>query len=1289
MTRTTPGWFILMACLSQVIADPFVMPVINDDSLGFLGLAGDLAGLSVFKDTRQKEYTAPGLHSPNSLYLAGQFTAINNTESRSIVHFDTGLQVLSNLGQGVDGVVHALHCDPAENLVYVGGEFKSPLTSIGATTAGGGANVAIWQTNQQVWMNVPWKGFNGPVYAIEPFVKRNSILFGGRFDATVDGQLYNPQALVYSVYPTAIRGGNSALSENYSDPSSVSCQSKSYGKPWLLQGGVPGYWEADFGHSVSPTVIRISNTHINGRGTRLFSVLALGSNTYFELSTIDPITHTNTTCTTSCILSNDTTIPFQDFTVLTPKVVSAVRINIDGWYGAGGGLSSVEIFQTDIAIYPSLGNTNTSACNSGLASSTLITGVWKEVYVFGYYQNVLTSTFPTSSGTTNVSVTYAPNIPVQGYYVVSMHTPGCIGSSSCGQRTQVDLVLQLTPQNTSTITIDQTNTEDKTTIIYSGQMVASGPSFQPTILLKLSGSATPAKDSTTSIVADSISFIMNATAPNLVSILEYSPGNHTANITAWQPLSQQLTIGSTVRTIDATSEKVWIGGSFLGPNGTQNIAVYDTLFGTMLPLAQNGLNGNVSTVLKVDSELLVGGYFNGTVAGLGLSHLARFDTSHQTWLSFDGGVDGPVEYILVSDNSSVLVSGAFNNLIGVGTNNSSLQRSVGNAMWNTVSHEWMQSTSLVVGQVSAIYNLDKSSLWIGDLRSAQTHRTDSAALGNSLAVYPLVDPHSSYNARAGAVWFTDQNRNQNQNQNQTNLNINLNINSTPFILLAGQSTGPNNSSEIVVYNGTAWTSLFSVSGNIISMVVFKDNLYFGGNFNNENNQTSFSVYDLKNNTFVDVGGIYNADGSPGLVETLYLHPNGESIIVGGDFIKAGSLDCGPVCSFNISNHKWDISGNGLKGHAYQLTSSTEGIVVAGDLTVGNQPTLVAQLPTDTTEWKSDLLASIAPSYIPTTLLKDNGTLVMAGKRSDTMSAFIGSWNGHNYTDIGSLLGNLSDIHQLLYVPIASSPHEARYPAGTKNMLMAVGNLVIDPFGNSSAAFYDGVSWYPYILSARLDGRPGTINQLFSNVSCCNITESTQDHYLSTPAVILVSIAASLGLVFLIVAFGLLFLAWKRRRGNRDEPEPMPPWIPSNETTILPVPLSTSATSALPASSTPRTAPIPPVPPMPMSEQTGQAGPSNLSRAGFQNVGFGSLMAAAMATSPEIQAATENTPKLFYARHSFVAKENGELSFSVGDPVVVVDTADNIWWMGYKDDGSNHPIPGIFPSNYVVPSRPIS
>lgn len=75
----------------------------------------------------------------------------------------------------------------------------------------------------------------------------------------------------------------------------------------------------------------------------LYSVLALGLNEYFNLSYVDPVTQQTITCSEDCTLSNAT---YQDFTVLNPLSSNGVRININSWFGSGGGLGYVQIFQS-------------------------------------------------------------------------------------------------------------------------------------------------------------------------------------------------------------------------------------------------------------------------------------------------------------------------------------------------------------------------------------------------------------------------------------------------------------------------------------------------------------------------------------------------------------------------------------------------------------------------------------------------------------------------------------------------------------------------------------------------------------------------------------------------------------------------------------------------------------------------------------------------------------------------------------------------------------------------------
>jgi hypothetical protein len=85
------------------------------------------------------------------------------------------INVFQPLLEGLDGPVYTVYCD-TQNL-YVGGNFS---------------NHAIqWSFNTNNWTQLPWKGFNGPVYTITKDPQRNTILFGGSFDATMDGQLFS------------------------------------------------------------------------------------------------------------------------------------------------------------------------------------------------------------------------------------------------------------------------------------------------------------------------------------------------------------------------------------------------------------------------------------------------------------------------------------------------------------------------------------------------------------------------------------------------------------------------------------------------------------------------------------------------------------------------------------------------------------------------------------------------------------------------------------------------------------------------------------------------------------------------------------------------------------------------------------------------------------------------------------------------------------------------------------------------------------------------------------------
>lgn len=73
--------------------------------------------------------------------------------------------------------------------------------------------------------------------------------------------------------------------------------------------------------------------------------MALPAQTYFNLTYVDPVTGQRTQCSTNCSLTDDPSVTYQDFEVNDDTLASGVRIEISSWYGAGGGLAGVEVFQ--------------------------------------------------------------------------------------------------------------------------------------------------------------------------------------------------------------------------------------------------------------------------------------------------------------------------------------------------------------------------------------------------------------------------------------------------------------------------------------------------------------------------------------------------------------------------------------------------------------------------------------------------------------------------------------------------------------------------------------------------------------------------------------------------------------------------------------------------------------------------------------------------------------------------------------------------------------------------------
>ncbi|KAI7906872.1 cortical protein marker for cell polarity-domain-containing protein [Cokeromyces recurvatus] len=1367
-------WFLIFILLFQQ-QSALELPAVQLDSVGGqLGFVGDYAGLSPFKNSLQFESlpTTSLITSDEEddmlifnffstingsietfckltdtqFILAGNFNTINHTTFNNIVQFDTQSRTFSPLQQGLDGPVYSVYC-LNQSTVYVGGNFIAPINNSQQFTG----HVAIWNDNQ--WSPVPWNGFNGPVYSILPHQQQQSILFAGQFDSTGDGQYMNQtfSQQINLISTATISEGNGMNFGNYSDPRNVLCSRA----PWLLQDGVPGYWEATFNTPLEPSLFRLSNAHIDGKNTHSFSIISLGSNEYFELSYKDPVTNQNLTCTEECYLSNDLNIPYQDFTVLKPITTSGIRININTWYGSGGGLSGVSIFRTDVTLQPELstesGNTE-SNCYSYLNSQSSVvstTGHWSNQYSFGIYRNFLVASIPVSElSTTDVSATYQPYIYAQGIYNVYATTPGCIGTSSCDERTQAELTIQLTPGNKSTLILNQDIVNDENKLIYTGPIAATTNLFKPTIVMKVAPSARTSSTTNVTLFGSSIQFVRNSTSSTLSSILNYYPNNNT-----WLALPQQLPSGSIVHTLQANENKLYIGGQFTLNNNTINSLVaydFDTGF---VPLTDGGLNGDVSTSLLIDSNLIVGGSFNNTWIPQqrnDLNHVAIYNIQSNTWSGMDQGVNNNVDYLYSTDNKHIHLSGPFN--ASLNNNNAILYN---NVEWDLNSQNWVTPTSLIVGPIANQVRIGpKTTLYLGSVKNAQTYRTtDFISLASSQSdsfstSITQLDPDAIVNA--GAFW---------KNKTET------------CLILAGHFHLNNTVYNLVMRTaGGTWQGVLQgIQGEIRTLSVIKNSLVAGGEFNGTAPDgttmlTSILFYDLESQTIEGLNGLFDENGQPGQVNVIRPQGDGRTVFVGGHFTTAGLLGCSAICMLTMDTRQWNQIQPVISGTIHDMLLNDSGVLtVVGDLTIGTQQSIsLAELDTTSTTatWKA---APYNEQFLsPVALIYDrDGSYLITGKtnnKSSNSSSYIANWNGENFTSIEHDLGPTTSIRQLLWAPIerSSAPTLSRYPANSDTMLMVVGHLDIPDFGDgssssSSVALYDGHRWYPYLLTASRDGATGgSISRVFTAVPCCTAIHSTR-HYLSVPAVILISIAISLGIIFFLVLIAFLFLFIKRRHHPEyyHYSEPMKGWKPKYRPSSLlaminaanltdPSTTSTTTNTAAAATATATTAAADTFPAMNEKYSNNNPNTTTMVATGYSTavdggghhaaihrgqptgvdladmavVGSSSssvhkqprMSSGGMSTGPlpfsimmsnalhnsnnTNSPATEDSPQLYYAKYPFDAKEFGELAFGANTPIVVTDTSDNVWWMGYKDNGKGDAISGLFPSNYVTKSKPV-
>ncbi|KAG0212589.1 hypothetical protein BGX28_006025 [Mortierella sp. GBA30] len=675
----------------------------------------------------------------------GSTVLTSSTDSRMGLNYvgvyDSKLKRFLAMENGLDGPVQNLMCDSSTDQVYVVGQFRAPLQddllSGGASISNEsqyqtlglfGGGVAVWkrspdsdigsggssENDNQLplptqasgsWTSVPFKGVNGVVTSVAK-TQDGTFYFGGQFDTTTDGEQFSaPDTQPVNLDSVQVTTGNGI---DVNQDRSIICQNTTgTHSNWIMRDNIPGYWRAQFPLLITPTLFRLWNVDTDqspesaNRGTKTFSIMAQPSNQPLNLSYIEPITHAVYYCTVCPLLSTASLHSpgkYQDFMVVKPVLLNAVQINVVSWYGLGGGLGGLEVYQAEIFVRAVDDLNIASKCTSSAGSNTTeantrnnrdltaysrVSGAnWVSMKMQDGWQTVMAASISPSDARQQAYVDMSPYLQEEGMYNVYLYTPACssskataasssMPSNACADRGYVDVTMYFgSPQSAITVTLAQTNTADKYEKIYSGMIVRSTPDFRPHVIISpsVAETGTSGGGATQTVVVDSIQFVKEATLNNTNSLIYYRPGAQqgargqgrvakniveAVDSSTWGNLPTQLPSGSLVNALvaysgsfrsssSASSSILFIGGEFQGP-GFSNVVAWDgtkfVYLGQQVASA-SGLDGAVADMVLEQSTLYMVGNFQQSYSSSGtgvvplLGGLGLYNVQTDTWSSF-------------------------------------------------------------------------------------------------------------------------------------------------------------------------------------------------------------------------------------------------------------------------------------------------------------------------------------------------------------------------------------------------------------------------------------------------------------------------------------------------------------------------------------------------------------------------------------------------------------------------------------------------------------------------------
>ncbi|KIJ67669.1 hypothetical protein HYDPIDRAFT_107140 [Hydnomerulius pinastri MD-312] len=1021
---TSPLALLVASSLAHVASAS--LPLVDFDRMGQVGLTGAFAGLNLFDNSTPAAFdpssssllsrTPQGaltyLGNTNSggsissgcalndvYYFAGSFSSIGNTSASYVASYSPSSAAFSALGSnGPNGPISTVYCDSSNNNLWVGGQFTSP-----------GASVAIWNTKSSSWSAPPFKGFTGAgaeVMSITSNASDTSLFFSGSFLTAFNGGMsamnntnnpnvpYSPGASPFSssLVPIPLQGAEivgapSSTNPEFSNIQTILCPAgpDGPGNTWLAADGNAALITVRAFSSISAYGIRLGNTFQSGYGTTAFSITSIPDNTVQTLSYVDPSTGQNMTCTSSCPLSTDLSILYQDFIFTTPVTLTGMQITLSEWTGTAPGLHMMQLLSSG-AFASAISSQNTQSCFAPNPSNITMTGTWtsknSNTDIPATLQSVLVSTVAVGTPASQApTFTWMPYVSASGQYDVNLIIPGCADFQDCALRTSVRVtVFPGDGSQPYVSTVSQQVQNDATVLVYSGPIVPSSSSFVTTVSMTLADQPIgDGQNGEYELVAGNVELVLTSANLTSSSSSNSSSGNgstgagtqHGFGFFEW-PLSSKATIDATgvvpntsetsfdmvsidlynalaAATAGATaissvvqhpSGAVFLGGSFTlttgSVSGVSNVVAFKA--GNLFALPNNGLNGAVTSLALYGDELYIGGSFSDTQSASmqgKLKGVAMYNVQTNVWSTLGAGVNGPVSSIALA-NAQIQVAGNFTEALS----GSGASVSVGGfATWDVKTGSWVNSGGFVMGSMTFIGNGTSSSsqgesqFLAGNVQTMAEYGATGFVMlsngGNGPTVTPLgIQLDTTANASAPAV--AAQKRRSHHRRGPAawishlkmlSLFARQSATTTPALPLSPPAPAP------AVLAGAFWSN--SSSSHEVAII--------GGNFSFPTSSSAMSqavaIYDPTTSTVAALVGsqVY------GVVRALYVDAESH-LYVGGEF-NLSEANANGFAVYDLTAQQWLTSAvqplqasSGSSVVVRSITTSTykpNTVVVAG------------------------------------------------------------------------------------------------------------------------------------------------------------------------------------------------------------------------------------------------------------------------------------------------------------------------------------------------------------------------